>query len=109
MGLYRDSIGIMEYNVEITMINKPPPLKGLNIEIPIIITIEGGGLLIMGLHYTCNKETPHGLLHAYEQKFILLVSYPSYITPYITPPPGSCTIAHAYMGASKNECYLLAC
>ena len=106
MGLYRDYIGIMEYNVEITMINKPPPLKGLNIEIPIIITIEGGGLLIMGLHY---KETPHGLLHAYEQKFILLVSYPSCITPYITPSLGSCTIAHAYMEVSKHECYLVAC
>ena len=33
------------------MINKPPPFKGLNIRIPIIIPIKGRGLLIRGLHY----------------------------------------------------------
>ena len=32
------------------MINKPPPFKGLNIRIPIIIPIKGRGFLIMGLH-----------------------------------------------------------
>ena len=31
------------------MINKPPPLKGLNIRIPIRIPIDGKGLLVMGL------------------------------------------------------------
>ena len=32
------------------MINNPPPLKGLSIGIPILILIEGGGLLITSLH-----------------------------------------------------------
>ena len=33
------------------MINKPPLFKGLNLRIPIIIPIRGGGLLIRGLGY----------------------------------------------------------
>ena len=34
------------------MINNPPPFKGLNIWISVIMPIEGRGLLIMGLHYS---------------------------------------------------------
>ena len=34
------------------MINKAPPFKGLNIRIPIIIPINGRGLLIRGLGYS---------------------------------------------------------
>ena len=33
------------------MINKPPPVKGLNIGIPIIIPIKGKGFINQGLHY----------------------------------------------------------
>ena len=33
------------------MINKPPPLTGLNIGIPIESLLRGGGLVIRGLHY----------------------------------------------------------
>ena len=32
------------------VINKPPPLKRLNIRIPILIPIKGRGFLIRGLH-----------------------------------------------------------
>ena len=33
------------------MINKPPPFMDLNIRIPIIIPIQGRGLLIIGVGY----------------------------------------------------------
>ena len=38
------------------MINKPPPSKGLNIWIPAIIPMRGGGLFIRGLGYHCMWE-----------------------------------------------------
>ena len=44
------------------MINNPPPFKGVNTRIPIIIPIKGNGSLIRGLHYPrkCAGRGLHG-------------------------------------------------
>ena len=41
------------------MINKPPPFKGLNIRIPIIIPIKGKGFVIQGSTLLSRPLTSH--------------------------------------------------
>ena len=46
------------------MINKPPPFKGLNIRIPIIIPMKGKGLLVRGLGLRVPSPKPLTLLQS---------------------------------------------
>ena len=47
LGVY---LQVPLFNVDPRLINAPP-FMGLNIQIPILIPIKEGGLLIRGLHY----------------------------------------------------------
>ena len=38
------------------MINKPPPFKGLNIRIPIIVPVQGRGFVNQGSTFTLNPK-----------------------------------------------------
>ena len=72
------------------MMSKPPPFKGLNIRIPIIIPIQERGL-IMGLHY----------LPMLQKSKASLCGSPDPNPP--CPPPKKKRYKHSVLGASPTS------